>query len=193
MRVLTIGRFVEKKGIEYGMRAIADLVARQIPVTYTVVGDGPLAPQFIALARELKIGHYIDFCGWQAQDDVARLLREHDVLLAPSVTDAKGDQEGIPVTIMEAMASGLPVVTSIHSGIPELVEHDVSGLLANERDVDGLSAALAALWQNTSLGERLSIAAREKVLRDHDIHTLNRGLVEQYRSVLDLQDPTHGR
>ncbi|HEY1722425.1 MAG TPA: glycosyltransferase [Magnetospirillaceae bacterium] len=190
LRILTIGRLVEKKGVEDGLRAVANLIARRIPAVYTIAGNGPLAGQLANLANELKIGHHVDFCGWQTQDEVAQLLRQHDVLLAPSVTDAKGDQEGIPVTIMEAMASGLPVVSTLHSGIPELVEHDVSGLLVAEHDVDGLGRAMESLWVDSAMGKRLSIAAHDKVMRDYNVGELNRVLVERYQSILETTTPS---
>jgi colanic acid/amylovoran biosynthesis glycosyltransferase len=193
LRVLTVGRLVEKKGHEYALRAVAALAAQQVPVSYTVAGDGPLAASLATLARELKIGHQVDFLGAQPQEEVARLMGEHDVLLAPSVTGAGGDQEGIPVTLMEAMASGLPVVSSVHSGIPELVEHGRSGFLAPERDVAGLAAALAALWRDPEAGRRLAFAARGAVEERHDIRALNRRLVAHYRAVMDVDNPADGR
>ncbi len=185
LRVLTIGRLVPKKGHAYGLRAIAALVDMNIPVRYSVVGDGPLATELAGLARSLKIGHLVDFQGGRPQDEVARLIGEHDVLLAPSVTDANGDQEGIPVTLMEAMASGLPVVSTRHSGIPELVEHEVSGLLAAEGDVEGLAAHLVSVWREPALADRLRSCARAAVEQRHDVRVLNRDLVRHYRDLLD--------
>ena len=100
--------------------------------------------------------------------------RGSDVLLAPSRTDSAGDQEGIPVTLMEAMASGLPVVSTRHSGIPELVEHGVSGWLAEEGDVAGLVEGLLRLEREPYLALRFGRAARERIAADYDVDPAQR-------------------
>ncbi|HEX7776789.1 MAG TPA: glycosyltransferase [Parvibaculum sp.] len=181
--VLTIGRLVEKKGIEYGLRAVAKLAARGVPLRYEIVGDGPLRDGLQDLARSLGIAGRVRFHGARVQEDVARLMRQSDVFLAPSVTDAQGDQEGIPVTIMEAMATGMPVVSSLHSGIPELVDDGVGGFLVQERDVDGIADALASLLGAPDRCRIMGKAAREKVLAMHNIETLNRDLEGHFRAL----------
>lgn len=179
-RILTIGRMVEKKGIEFGLRAVAVLAARGIPVRYDIVGSGPLRRRLEALARDLCISEQVVFHGWRVQDEVAALLAESDVLLAPSVTDAAGDQEGIPVTLMEAMATAMPVVSTRHSGIPELVEHGRTGYLAGERDAIGLADALQDLLRSPSLAREIGAAARAKIVSDYNIERLNRRLAERF-------------
>jgi colanic acid/amylovoran biosynthesis glycosyltransferase len=184
VRILTIGRLVEKKGIEYGLRAVALLAQRGVALRYDIVGDGPLRQPLEALAVELGIAEQVTFRGSMVQKDVIRIMQENDVLLAPSVTDATGDQEGIPVTIMEAMATGMPVISSWHSGIPELVEDASSGLLVKERDVEGLAAALETLIVAPARRVLMGIAARAKIVADYDIEKLNRALETRYRSVI---------
>ncbi len=183
-RVLTIGRMVEKKGIEYGLRAVATLAGRGVPVRYDIVGDGPLRPRLEALAQEAGIADRVAFHGWRVQGEVAELMRDSDVLLAPSVTDADGDQEGIPVTIMEAMATGLPVVSTRHSGIPELVDNGRTGFLASERNVEELSDSLHTLLRSPSLCREMGFEGRKKVVAEYNIETLNRQLEAKYRSLL---------
>lgn len=177
LRILIIGRQVEKKGIEYGLRAIAEARERGIPLSCTVIGDGPLRGSLEALTDKLDINRDVTFCGWQDQNVVAEQLRGHDVILAPSVTDSDGDQEGIPVTLMEAMASGLAVVSTRHSGIPELVVDEESGLLSNERDVNGLADSLERLFRDPALYARLQRAGRDAVSREFDVKKLNARLV----------------
>ena len=144
LRLLTVGRMVDKKGVEYALRAVALLCRRGVPVQYALVGDGELRHALARLAGELGITEQVRFFGWQDQEAVSRHMARNDVLLVPSVTSEDGDQEGIPVTLMEAMASGMLVVATEHSGIPELVENGRSGILVPERDVEGLADALAA-------------------------------------------------
>ena len=182
--VLSVGRLVEKKGIEFGLKAVANLAARGLTLRYEIVGDGPLRGRLEALARELGIADRVHFHGALIHDDVVRKMKSCDVLLAPSVTDAQGEQEGIPVTLMEAMASGVPVVSSRHSGIPELVEDGVSGLLAGERDVGELGLALATLLNSPERRRKVGAAARKRVVADFNTKKLNRRLDQYYRKLV---------
>lgn len=179
-RILTVGRMVEKKGIEYGLRAMAEVLKRYGPVHYSIAGDGPLRPQLEDLASELNLRGYVTFHGWQNRDGVVSLMEANDILLAPSVTAQNGDQEGIPVTIMEAMATGMPVISTSHSGIPELVEDGVSGLLVREGDSDGLMKVLLALLREPGRWEEMGRAGRAKVEREHDIMILNAQLAQHF-------------
>ncbi len=186
LRVLTVGRMVEKKGIEYALRAVAELTHQGIPVEYDVVGDGPLRGRLEGLAGALGVASSVIFHGWQDQAKVAALMNDGDVLLAPSVTSADGDQEGIPVTLMEAMAAGMLVVSTHHSGIPELVEHDRSGLLVPERDVGALARALMHLTRNPDAWPSMSQAARRRVIADFEVGRLNMGLVRHFEALLGM-------
>lgn len=183
LRILTVGRHVEKKGIEYALRAVAQARDSGVSLRYTIIGDGPLRGALEALSGRLGLAGVATFHGWQDQDVVAEQLKRNDVLLAPSVTDSTGDQEGIPVTLMEAMASGLAVVSTRHSGIPELVEDGRSGLLAEERDVDGLAQALVRLDRDPALYDSLRIAARKAVAEEFDVRKLNVRLVDICRGL----------
>ena len=185
MRILTIGRLVEKKGIEYGLRAVARLAGEVIPFRYDIIGDGPLRPGLEKLASELGIADRVGFHGPMVQRDVIRAMQESDILLAPSVIDATGDQEGIPVTIMEAMATGMPVISSWHSGIPELVENNKSGLLLAEKDVGGIAAAVASLIAAPQRRSDMGVAARAKIIADYNIEKLNRALETHYRALAE--------
>lgn len=188
LRVLTIGRCVEKKGIEYGLRAVALARDRGVHLTYTLIGDGPLRGSLEALSERLGLGQIVAFRGWQDQDTVAAALHRHDVLLAPSVTDRNGDQEGIPVTLMEAMASGLAVVSTRHSGIPELVEDGQSGLLVDECDVAGLADALVTLDRDPGLYDALRAQARKSVSDGFDVRKLNVRLINICRGLASTAD-----
>lgn len=184
--VLTIGRHVEKKGIEYGLRAVARARDSGVRLRYTIIGDGPLRDPLKALADELDLADIVNFVGWQEQEMVIAHLRRNQVLLAPSVTDSRGEEEGIPVTIMEAMATGMPVVSTRHSGIPELVEDGVSGLLAEERDVEGLAQALMRLYGDPRLGETLGREARKAVVERFDVRALNTRLLEILKGLTEV-------
>lgn len=181
LRVVTVGRLVDKKGVADGLRAVAGAAQQGTPVEYTIIGDGPLRSSLEALSQELGIASRVSFRGWQVQKEIVAALYRNDVLLAPSVTAPDGDQEGIPVTLMEAMATGMPVVTTRHSGIPELVEDGTSGFLADEGDATALANALVTLAENPQAAEAMGRGARVRVAALHDAEKLDGQLDRQLR------------
>lgn len=182
--VLTIARLVEKKGVAYGLRAVAQLLRSDAAIRYVVVGDGPLRTSLETLARELGIAEHVVFAGWKTQDQIIALLQNADALLFPSVTGANGDQEGSPVVLKEAMATGLPIVATRHAGVDEIIDHSVSGFLASERDVGGLAEGLGALRNDPARCARVGAAAHARAAAAFDIRHLNRRLQEHYRALL---------
>ena len=183
VKLVSIARLVEKKGIEYALKAGGRLIKSGRAIDYTVVGDGPLRADLEELASTLGLGQQVRFVGWQPREEVQRILRSSHILLAPSVTAADGDQEGIPVSLMEALAGGMPVLTTLHSGIPELVEDDVSGFLVPERDVDALAARLEDLTDNPQRWPEMGRAGRAHVEAEFDIEGLNDRLVERLSNI----------
>jgi len=183
LRVMSVARLVEKKGIEFGIRTVARLIAAGREVVYDVVGDGPLREELERLVQETGIAGRVNFLGVRPHGEVARLMEEHHVMLVPSVTDAQGGMEGIPVVIMEAMATGLLVVASEHSGIPEIVRHEGTGLLAPERDAAALARNLETALGNPDLWGRLATSARELVAADYDLRTQNARLADILASI----------
>jgi colanic acid/amylovoran biosynthesis glycosyltransferase len=173
LRLVSVGRLVEKKGIAHVLRALRLLVDRGVGAKYRVFGDGPLRERLVALAVELGVADRVVFEGRQGQETVRDGLAGADVLVAASVTAADGDEEGIPNVLKEAMASGMPVVGTRHAGIPELVEDGVSGWLVPERDEAALAAALERLAAEPERWAAMGPAGRAKVEREYDIHRLN--------------------
>jgi colanic acid/amylovoran biosynthesis glycosyltransferase len=183
LAILSVGRLIEKKGFAFGLEAMAELAGRGVDLRYDIVGDGPLRESLKKLASDLGIESRVTFHGVQDRNVVAALMAKGDVLLAPSVTAADGDQEGIPVTIMEAMAAGMLVVATNHSGIPELVEQGRSGLLVAERDVAALAEALESLARRPGIWAHMSEAARKAVMQRYEIGRLNAELEGRLRSL----------
>ncbi len=173
IHVLSVGRLVEKKGFEYALRAVCSALSQHPNLRYHLVGDGPLRASLGALAEKLEITRRVSFHGHLPRDRVEALRRRANVMLVPSVTARDGDQEGIPVVLMEAMACGIPVIATRHSGIPELVVDDETGLLVPERDDRALADALGRLIREPVLHRRLSHAARARVSERHDLKRLN--------------------
>jgi colanic acid/amylovoran biosynthesis glycosyltransferase len=183
-RFLGIGRLVDKKGFEYLLDAFAKSRARQ-RATLTLVGGGPLRDALSRQVAALQLNGSVSLIGWQTQPTVRALLSDSDILVAPSVTARTGDEEGIPVAIMEAMATGLPVISTLHAGIPELVNDGVSGLLVPERDSDALARSLDTLHMNRGLWPAMAAAGRRIVEKEYNVSALNDELVKLYEDLAD--------
>lgn len=157
--VLLAGRLVAKKNPVATLEACARAARAGADLCVTVIGDGPLAADVRAVADHSPVP--VELRGARPHAEVLDAMREADVFCQHSVIDPEtGDEEGVPVAILEAMAHGLPVVSTRHAGIPEAVEHGVTGLLVDEGDVDGMSAALRELAVDPGLRERLGAAGR---------------------------------
>ena len=182
--LLFVGRLTEKKGLAYLLDAVSMLVGSGRDVRLTVIGEGELGPMMRARCHELGIADHVSFFGSGTQEQVVSAMQKSHILVAPSVTAANGDQEGIPNVLKEAMATGMPVVSTYHSGIPELVEHGVSGLLAPERDAMALAALLTELVDHPESWPSFGAAARRKVEEEYDSERLNDELVAAYRGLL---------
>ena len=186
-RLLSIGRLVEKKGFEYGIRGVARILRRFPDIRYDIVGDGPERPKLERLIVELGIANNVRLLGWQAREEVLRLLERTHMFLAPSVTSRTGDQEGIPLVLHEAMASGLPVVSTYHTGIPELVDDGESGFLVPERDAEALANRLTHLIEHRAIWREMGRKGRKRIEEFNDLEKQNDRLIEIYRSLLDPQ------
>jgi colanic acid/amylovoran biosynthesis glycosyltransferase len=184
MRLVTVARLVEKKGVADALEAVGRLVQRGTNVTYTIAGDGPLRPRLERRIEELGLSARVRLLGWVDGERIPGLLAEAHVVVAPSITAPDGDQEGIPNVLKEAMASGMPVVSTRHSGIPELVDDGVSGFLVAEGDVPALTDRLAYLADHVEIWPAMGRAGRTKVEEQFDIERLNDRLVELYYNLL---------
>ena len=192
-RVATTGRFVEKKGIEYAIRAIALCVQEHPRLEYHLIGDGPLREKFENLIEELEIKPFVILHGWKEQGEVVEILDNCQLFVAPSVTATDGNQEGIPNVLKEAMAMGLPVVSTQHSGIPELVQDGISGFLVPERDAEAIAEKLTYLIEHPEIWGQFGREGRAKVEEKYDISKLNDELFELYQALVNSEEPmAHG-
>lgn len=183
LRILTVARLVEKKGIEHGIKAFAKMRAQIPRATYTIAGAGELLQGLKELTRRLSLDESVVFTGGIAEDRIVDLLLSSDIFLYPSLTAADGDIEGIPVAIMEALACELCVVATAHSGIPELIEDGRNGLLAPEKCDQALADRLIQLAQTPELRRKLASRAREGILRNHNIDMLNDRLEQIFQAL----------
>lgn len=164
MRLLYVGRIASVKGLPVLLDAISRLVLSRADVQLTVVGDGLERPAIEACARDLGLKDHVQFVGYKSQNEVAEHMRKTDLVVMSSFA------EGVPVSLMEAMASGLPVVAPMIAGIPELVTHGESGLLVWPGDPESLETAIKCLLDDGELRARMGRAGRARVISDYDIH-----------------------
>lgn len=182
--ILCIGTLHEVKGQTQLIAACRELQQRGIEFVCHLAGDGPDLGALTEQAAQAGLTDRMIFHGRLVRQEIVRLLQNADVVAAPSVSSRDGRREGIPVALMEAMGAGLAVVASDLSGIPELVQHEESGLLVPPGDVRQLADALQRLHDDAGLRARLGQAARVKVLREFDLHTNAGLLVERIRAAV---------
>jgi glycosyltransferase involved in cell wall biosynthesis len=183
-RILFIGRFVEKKGGEYLLRAYARLRNVVADAELTMIGDGPLRKKFEQLAGELRIP--VRFPGALPAAEVKREIDEARVLCLPSVTAANGDAEGFGMVLLEAQACGVPVVTSARGGAEEGVIDGKTGFAFAERDVDTLSERLTRILADDALALSMSEEARAFVKQRFDIQRCTRSLEQLYDEITGI-------
>ncbi|MCK4666165.1 glycosyltransferase, partial [Candidatus Dependentiae bacterium] len=184
IKILTIGRLTEKKGHKYAIKAIGKLIRKHKNILYIIAGDGELRSTLESLTSKLGIKNHVTFLGVVEEDEVLNLYRDADIFLLPSITSDTGDQEGIPIVLIEAHATGLPVVSTFHTGIPEIVINGKSGFLVPEKNVDALAERLDFLVSHPALWEKMGKEGREHIEKYFNIKTQIMLLEKIYRKII---------
>jgi colanic acid/amylovoran biosynthesis glycosyltransferase len=162
-------RLIAKKGLATSLRAFAEF-SRAFPrATFTIAGEGPQREELLAIATNLGVADRVYFLGFLPQEKLRALYAESHLFLHPSELGPDGDQEGVPNSMLEAMATGLPVLATRHGGIPEAVDDGVSGRLVAERDADALANAMLALAMDAPGYAQMSSAAAAGVRQRFDL------------------------
>jgi glycosyltransferase involved in cell wall biosynthesis len=159
--VFAAGRFVKKKGFEYLLDAVAALAPRRARLRLVLAGGGDLEGELRDRIHRLGLDGRVTLPGIVGQDDVGRGQAAADVVVVPSIRDDAGNVDGLPNVVMEALASGTPVVATPAGGIASVVQDNATGLLVPERDPGALSAAIEGLLADPARARRLGTAARE--------------------------------
>ncbi len=179
-RLVQAGRLIEKKGFATSLRAFTEFASDYPEATLTIAGDGPLQQQLQSQARDLGIADKVFFRGFISQKELRELFYSSHIFLHPSETGADGNQEGVPNSMLEAMATGLPVFATIHGGIPEAIENDRSGILVSEKDYSALARKLLELVAAPNQLSRLTEEGAKSVAEKFDQQTQNRKLEDYY-------------
>ncbi len=183
-----VGRLTHKKGVRDLLAAVASLKSTGVEASVVVVGSGPLTDELWAYARDN--GLRVDFLGHQSPAEVRETLARSRMFVAPSRTAEDGDAEGFGLVFLEAAAAGLPVVSYAHGGVVEAVEHDVTGLLCTEGNVEELAVAIGRLLADPRLASAMGEAGRARAVRDFDIRLRNEELERDYDAALLGVEPS---
>jgi colanic acid/amylovoran biosynthesis glycosyltransferase len=182
--IVFVGRLVEKKGCRYMLEAMAQVQKQHSKVRTVVIGDGPLRDSLEELARRLNVS--CEFLGSQPPPVVREWMSRARIFCAPSITAADGDSEGLGMVFAEAQGMGTPVVSFRHGGIPEVVLHEETGLLAEERNATDLATQLSRLMEDHALWSRLSERSVVVVRERFDLEQQTFKLEELYSQACGL-------
>jgi colanic acid/amylovoran biosynthesis glycosyltransferase len=167
--VLSVGRLVEKKGFRYLIEAIGILQRQGFRLDCRIIGDGEEKGALTSLISQLNLGRTVSLLGGWPQDAVLRSMQEAAIFVLPAIIADDGNRDALPTVLLEAMAAGLPVISTDVVGIPEILGGGDCGLLVAQKDPEALAKAMAGLLRNPSLRRDLSRCGREKVEKDFDI------------------------
>jgi colanic acid/amylovoran biosynthesis glycosyltransferase len=183
LRLLTVARLVEVKGIEYALRAVSSLRCKNSRILYQIVGDGPLRGELEELVDRLRLTDRVEFLGALPQEFLGELYRGAHIFLLPSVVTSAGEEETQSLVLAEAQASGLPVIATRIGGIPESMREGESGLLVRPRDPGALAHAIEQLAQRPETWGQMGRIGRAHVESRFDLEKLNDQLVDLYHRV----------
>jgi glycosyltransferase involved in cell wall biosynthesis len=185
-RFVQAGRLIEKKGLPVTLRAFAAFLRQYPNAKLTIAGEGPLLGQLQNLARELHIDNRLSFTGFVSQEQLRAIYYESHVFLHPSHTGHDGNQEGIPNSMLEAMASGLPVFATQHGGIPEAIENGATGVLVPENNDERLAAALLEGAKDPGFLSRIALNGTGMVRKNFDLRAQAQRLEEIYLKTMQI-------
>lgn len=185
-RLVQASRLIAKKGLFTTLEALRLLRPDFPGLRFVVCGDGPERPRVEEAARQLGLGEMVELPGWVDQTRLRHELAAAHVFLHPSETTASQDQEGVPNSMLEAMATGLPVVATRHGGIPEAVRHGIDGLLVPEKDPAALAGAIRTLLENQEAWQGMATAAAESVRLNFGEESAIGALEDAYAELLAM-------
>jgi len=187
-RLVQAGRLIEKKGLPMTLRAFASFLERYSTATLTIAGEGPLLGELQKLACELRIENRVSFPGFISQERLREIYYSSHIFLHPSETGSDGNQEGIPNSMLEAMATGLPVFATQHGGIPEAIENGISGVLVAEHNDKELTRALLDAVQDPDFLSGMARKGAEAVRKNFNLAAQARRLEEVYLRMIGRGD-----
>ncbi|MCE7697681.1 MAG: glycosyltransferase family 4 protein [Methanobacterium paludis] len=163
-QILAVGYLIERKGFEYLIRAMNNVLEKYDNVYLKIVGSGPLEKKLKELVKDLKLKKNVEILKNVPDKDLLKLYNSSDLFVLPSVVDSQGNTEGLGVVLLEAMACGLPVIGSDIGGIPDIIQDGKTGLLVPEKDVDGLFKSIIILIEDEDLRKKIALSGHNMVI-----------------------------
>ncbi|MGB8366743.1 MAG: glycosyltransferase [Candidatus Babeliales bacterium] len=182
IQIVSICRFVEKKGLEYAIKAIAQLLKYHKNIQYRIIGSGPLKDKLLDLIQELGVQDQIKLIGQVSQSKVVSFLKKAHIFLLPCVTAQNGDEEGIPNSVKEAMAMGLIPISTYHAGIPELIKNN-SGFLVPSKDIPALVEKINYLIRYPKIWSKMSLLGRKIIEEEYEKEYINDQLEQIFQQL----------
>ena len=182
------GRLIEKKGLPVTLRAFSAFSKQYPGARLTIAGEGPLLPELEKIASELGISDRVSLTGFVSQEQLREIYYRSHVFLHPSQIGRDGNQEGIPNSMLEAMATGLPVFATDHGGIPEAIENGVSGVLVPERDDEALARALLDAAKDPDCLSRIARCGADAIRQKFDLSIQAQHLEDIYLKTIGSGD-----
>ncbi|MCA9810812.1 MAG: glycosyltransferase [Candidatus Dadabacteria bacterium] len=171
IRIISIGRFMEKKGFEYLIKAIKIVIESHESVELILIGEGELQSKLIDFTSKLGLDDKVKFMGARSNEECIEELGRSDIAVLPCVIAENGDMDVCPLTLQEAMAMGIPVVSTEIGSIKELIEDRKEGILVRERDESTLAEAIIELIRNPKLRKYMGSKGKEKIIKEFNINT----------------------
>jgi len=179
-KIGSLGRMVEKKGFDILLRTASILKERNFLFKLVIAGNGPLERQLEELSEQLGVGDVVDFIGPLPHENVPSWLKTLDLFVLPCRKDANGDMDGIPVVLMEAMLSGVPVISTRLSGIPELIEPQKEGLLVEPESPELLASSMVHILNDDSFTKQFVENAIKKIKKEFDERANLQGIINLF-------------
>ncbi|MBC1975238.1 glycosyltransferase [Listeria booriae] len=174
---LSIGRLTEKKGMDVAIKTMYELKKRGLRISLEIIGEGALRNDLEALIINKNLENEVTLLGWQSQTEVKQYIEKADFVLQLSKTASDGDKEGVPVALMETMARGKLVISTHHSGIPELITNNKHGWLVAEDSVSETTEKIIEVIHHPEIWAQISEQARNKIHHEFNIKKLNDTLI----------------
>jgi colanic acid/amylovoran biosynthesis glycosyltransferase len=182
IRILSIARLVEKKGLIYLLKAVQRLIQMDVQVTCTIIGEGPLRRRLKNQIKDLGLEDFVRILDFLSQEQIKSFFAQSDIFVLPCMVAGNGDRDGLPNVIMEAMLSGVPVISTPVSAIPEIIKDGITGILVREKDEKAIADAIIRLKTYPMLYAKITSNGRMEVIEKFDIEENTDELVKVFKS-----------
>jgi len=182
IRILSIARLVEKKGLIYLLKAVQRLIQKDIQVTCTIIGEGPLRRHLVSQIKDMGLGDRVRLLDFLPQEQIKNFFAQSDIFILPCIIAGNGDRDGMPNVIMEAMLSGVPVISTPVSAIPEIIQDGITGILVREKDEKAIADAVIRLKKYPMLYAKITSNGRMEVIKKFDIEENTDELIKIFES-----------